>query len=112
MQLVLHERNVGPITLLELGERLTIESVPELRDKVQELVIQGRHSLLLDCSRINAIDSTGIGSLVRNWVSLKNQGGRLKLLQPSGRLREVLEAVGLQKVIGCFDDIEEALRNF
>jgi len=112
MQLVLHERNVGPITLLELGERLTIESVPELRDKVQDLVLQGRHSLLLDCSRINAIDSRGIGGLVRNWVSLKNQGGRLKLLHPSARMREVLGTVGLQKVIGCFDDIEEALRNF
>ncbi|MFY9584830.1 MAG: STAS domain-containing protein [Candidatus Acidiferrales bacterium] len=111
-RLVLHERNIGPITLLELGERLTIENVPELRDKVQDLVTQGRRSLLLDCSRIIAIDSQGIGGLVRNWVSLRNQGARLKLLNPSVRMREVLEIVGLQKVIGWFDDIEEALRNF
>jgi anti-anti-sigma factor len=112
MQLVLHERNVGPITLLELGERLTIENVPELRDKVQDLVIRGRRSLLLDCSRIRTVDSQGIGGLVRNWVSLKTQGGRLKLLNPSLRMREILEVVGLQEVIGSFEDIEEALRNF
>ena len=112
MRLVLHERNVGTITLLELGERLTIENVPELRDRVQNLVIQGRRSLLLDCSQISAVDSQGIGSLVSNWLSLKNRGGRLKLLNPSVRMREVLKIVGLQKLIECFDDIEVALHNF
>ncbi len=112
MRLVLDERNVGPITLLELGERLTIENVPELRDKVQDLVMQGRRSMLLDCSRISAVDSQGIGGLVRNWVSLKKQGARLKLLSPSVRMREVLEILNLQKVIECFDNIGEALRNF
>lgn len=88
------------------------ENVPELRDKVQELVIQGRRSFLLDCSRVIAIDSQGIGGLVRNWVSLQSQGAKLKLLNPSVRMREVLEIVGLQKVIGSFDGIEKALRNF
>src|SRR5262249_23559188 len=112
MGLVLNERNVGPITLMELGERLTIENVPELRDRVQELAIQGRRSLLLDCSQISAVDSQGIGGLVSNWLSLKSQGGRLKLLSPSVRMREVLKIAGLQKVIECFDDIEVALRNF
>ncbi len=112
MRLVLHERNVGTITLLELGERLTIENVPELRDTVQKLIMQGRRSLLLDCSQISAVDSRGIGSLVSNWLSLKNRGGRLKLLNPSVRMREVLKIVGLQKLVECFDDIEVALRNF
>jgi anti-sigma B factor antagonist len=112
MRLVLHERNVGPITLLELGERLTIENVPELRDRVQDLAIQGRRSLLLDCSQIRAIDSQGIGGLVSNWLSLKKQGGRLKLLNPSVRMREVLNIAGLQKLLECFDNIEVALRNF
>jgi len=112
MGLVLNERNVGPITLMELGERLTIENVPELRDRVQDLAIQGRRSLLLDCSQISVVDSQGIGGLVSNWLSLKSQGGRLKLLSPSVRMREVLKIAGLQKVIECFDNIEVALRNF
>src|SRR6266849_2688032 len=98
MPLVLRQRNVGPITLLELSERLTIENVPELRDKLQDLAVQGRRSFLLDCSQINAVDSQGIGGLVRNWMSLKNRGGKLKLLNPSVRLREVLQILGLHKV--------------
>src|ERR1700751_3704270 len=112
MPLVLRQRTVGPITLLELSERFTIENVPELRDKLQDLIFEGHRFFLLDCSQINVIDSQGIGGLVRNWVSLKSRGGKLKLLNPSVRLREVLQIVGLHKVIECFDDIERALRGF
>jgi anti-sigma B factor antagonist len=112
MPLVLSERNVGPVTLLELSERLTIEHISELRDKLQHLNEQGRRSLLLDCSRVRVVDSTGVGALVRDWLWIKKQHGTLKLLHPSDRLREVLQLLGLQKVIECFDDISLALRAF
>lgn len=112
MPLILRQSNVGPVTLLELGERLTIENVPELRDTLRDLADQGRRYALLDCSHISAIDSQGIGILVGNWVSLKNRGGKLKLVYPSVRLHQVLEIVGLHKVIECFDDIGQALRSF
>ncbi len=112
MPLVLRERRIGPITLLELSERLTIEYVPELRDRLQNLAVQGHRFFLLDCGQISVVDSQGIGGLVRNWLSLKSRGAKLKLLNPSVRLREVLQIVGLQKVIECFDDIELALRGF
>jgi anti-anti-sigma factor len=112
MALILSEKNVGPITLLELSERLTIDTLPELRDKIEALAAQGRRSFLLDCARINVIDSRGIGGFVKNWVSLKKQGGALKLLNPSHRLQEVLQVIGLHKVIESYDDIGTALRMF
>jgi stage II sporulation protein AA (anti-sigma F factor antagonist) len=112
MPLILRQRIVGPITLLELSERLTIENVPELRDKIQDLADQGCRFFLLDCNQISVIDSQGIGGLVRNWLSVKNRGGKLKLLTPSARMREVMQIVSLHKVIECFDDIELALRGF
>ena len=112
MPLVLHERNIGPVTLLELNERLTLEHVPELRRKVEALAAQGRRSLLLDCSRITVVDSRGIGGLMRDWISLRNQGGKLKLLNPSARLRELLKIVGLHKIFESFDDIGAALHSF
>jgi anti-sigma B factor antagonist len=112
MPIVLRQSNVGPVTMLELSERLTIENVPELRDTLQNLADQGRRYWLLDCSRITVVDSQGIGILVGNWVSVKKRGGKLKLLHPSVRLHQVLQIVGLHKVIECFDDIGQALRSF
>ncbi len=112
MLLILSQRKVGPVTVLELSERLAMENVRELRDAIQELVTQGHRFLLLDCSRISFVDSQGIGGLAGNWLSLKKQGGKMEVLNPSVRLREVLQIVGLHKVIECFDDIGHALRAF
>lgn len=112
MPFVVSQSSIGPVTLLELGERLIIDNVPELRDTLQSLADQGHLDFLLDCSRVTAVDSQGIGSLVGNWVSLKNRGGKLKLLHPSARLHQVLQIVNLYKVIESFDDIGPALRSF
>ena len=109
MHVVLSQRTIGPITILELGEQLKAEDVPEFRDTLQQLVEQGRTHLLLDCSRIHIVDSQGIGSLVGNWISLKKRGGRLGLLNPTVRLQDVLRIIGLQQVIESFDDIGKAL---
>ena len=112
MPLIFAEQRVGPITLLELGERWTADSIAELRDSLEKLELQGRQLLLFDCGRIIIIDSSGVGALVRNWVSLAKRGGSLKLLRPSARMQEVLQTVGLRKLIESFDDVGDALRSF
>jgi anti-sigma B factor antagonist len=111
MPLFLSQRIVGPITILELGEQLKAQNIPEFRETLEPLIEQGRIHLLLDCSHIQKVDSMGIGSLVGHWISLKKRGGRLALLNPSARLREVLEVASLQGVIESFDDIGKVLQS-
>jgi anti-anti-sigma factor len=112
MSLFVSELSVGPITLLELGERWTADLIEELRERMENLEQQGRQLFLFDCGHITMIDSTGVGALVRNWVSLTKRGGSLKLLHPSPRMQEVLQTVGLRKLIESFDDVGDALRSF
>jgi anti-anti-sigma factor len=109
MPVFLSQRDVGPITILELGEHLKAENISEFRETLQHLVEQGRSHLLLDCGHLRIVDSRGIGSLAGNWLSLKKRGGKLGLLNPPVRLLDVLRIVGLQEVIERFDDIGKAL---
>ena len=109
MPVFLSLRTVGSITILELGEHLKAENVPEFRDMFQYLAEQGRIYVLLDGSHIRIVDSLGIGSLVGNWLSLKKRGGKLGLLNPSSRLRDAQRLVGMHDHIECFDDIGKAL---
>jgi anti-anti-sigma regulatory factor len=45
-------------------------------------------------------------------ASLSRQGGKLKLLCPSGRVRTVLKVVRLLDLIPAFEDEAEALASF
>lgn len=104
MPLFLNQHTVGSVTVLELGEQLKAQSVPEFRGTLQQHLDQGHTYLLLDCSRIQNVDSVGIGSLVGSWISFKKRGGKLGLLNPSPRFQDVLKLVGLHGVIESFDD--------
>ena len=110
MDAIVDQRNVGPVTILELAPRLTIAEGYELRERVKELLAQGREGILLDCGRVSVIDSQGVGALVRIWVSA-GKAGKLKLFSLPPHLKSVLEMTGLLRVMDCFEDVGSALRS-
>jgi anti-sigma B factor antagonist len=106
------KRNVGPVTIIELlGPRLTHVEGSELRGEVNELLDEGRSSILLDCAQVGFIDSQGVGFLVRTWMSAGRRG-QLKLFNLTPSVREILHITGLLKVMDSFDDIGSALQSF
>ena len=58
------------------------------------------------------MDSSGVGVIVAAYVSLKQQGGDLKLLCPCGRVLEVLTVFRLLDTIPSFEDETQALASF
>lgn len=107
------ERTVGAITVLEISGRLTVGTLSsELDEKLQGLVTAGQMALLLDCSQVTAIDTQGIHALIRAYASVQKRGGKLKLLKPSARVRNVLTVTRLLTVLEAFDDEETAVRSF
>lgn len=109
----LKERQAGPVTVLEVSGRLAMgPSCDEVDQRLQDLLATGHKALLVDCSAVSTIDSQGIKSLVRGFISAKTRGGKLKLLKPSPRVREVLTITHLLSVMEAYDDEETALKSF
>lgn len=101
------------VTILELSGKLTLgEGVEPLKERLQSLVAQGEKKMLLKCTQVSLIDSTGIGTLVRGFVSLDKRGGQLKLLQLSPTMRTALQVLGLVHRIESFEDENTALASF
>ena len=80
-----------------------------LSSNLQKLVADGKRKLLLNLADLTQIDSSGLGIIVRSYVSLRQKGGELKLLCPWGRVLPVLR---LLDVIPSFEDETQALASF
>lgn len=107
------ERRVGGITVLTLRGRLVLdEGDAPLRAHVDALIAEGRTEVVLNLHGVNYIDSSGIGSIVSKYLSLRRRGGDLKLVDLSDRTRHVLEITGLLPIFLPFGSEEEALRSF
>ena len=95
----------GDITLSKGGDVL-------LKDKVQSLLHQGYTNLLIDLSGVSYVDSAGLGELVQTYVTAKNRGGRLRLLNPTKRLKDLLVVTKLLTVFESFDNEAAAVASF
>ena len=112
MALTIKERQEGSVTILELKGKLTLrEGAADLDDTVQNLVANGRRAILLEGSQVSVLDSEGIRVLVRSVATLEKEGGTLKLLRASPRMRRVLEVTRLLDAIGLFADEATALKS-
>ena len=107
-------RNSQDVTILDLRGRATIDAgESELLDRhLQELIANGARKLLLNLADLTQVDSTGLGVIVGTCVSLRRQGGDLRVLHPSGHVLEVFRVLHLQEAIPSFEDEAQALASF
>lgn len=107
------ERRVGDVTILELEGRLVLDEGSDLlRERIHALADEGRARILLDLAGITYIDSCGVGVLLANFVSVRRQGGDLRLVHLTPRSRHILEISKLMNVFRIFDSETAAVESF
>jgi len=106
-------RHVDGVTIVDLSGRITLgEGSVILRDAVKDLVGKGQKNIVLNLAEVSYIDSSGIGELVSAFTSVRNQGGELKLLNLTKKVRDLLQITKLYTVFDVKDDEASAVAAF
>jgi len=106
-------RTVNDVTILDIHGKITIgEGSAEIRNRVRDLLQAGRKKILLNLGDVSYVDSSGIGELVSSFTTVTNQGGQLKLLSLTKKLRELLAITKLLTVFDTYDDEGKAVGSF
>jgi len=79
---------------------------------VAELLVAGVKKVVFDLSRLDGIDSTGVGIIVVCHAKLQKVGGNLRLAGASGIVLETLQMTHVDKIVSIFPNAEEAGHNF
>jgi anti-sigma B factor antagonist len=107
------ERQVGPVTVLDLWGQITIgDSSETFRSTIKELIENGRTKVLLHLGGVYQVDSSGLGTLVAMNLSLRKCGGDLKLVQLSDRLESLMVVTKLLTVFDAYKDEATAIESF
>jgi len=106
-------RTVGDVKILDWSGKITLgEGTSALRNKVRDIVNSGSKKIVFNLADVNYIDSAGVGELMAAYTSVTNLGGKLKLLNLTKRLHEVLAITKLLTVFDVFSDEKAAVDSF
>jgi anti-sigma B factor antagonist len=109
----LSTRQVGDVSVVDVAGRITLgEGSSALRDLLREMVGKNEKKILLNLGDVSYIDSSGIGELVSGFTTVTNQGGQLKLLNLTKRVKDLLQITKLYTVFDVHDDEAGAVRSF
>src|SRR5262249_16927301 len=112
MSLEIRESEREGIVILALKGRLTVGEASSVREKVSELVAQGRKNFILDMGGVDYIDSTGLGAMVICYTTVKKAEGTTKLLNLNKRNIELLVLTKLHTIFEVFSDEQDAVNSF
>jgi anti-sigma B factor antagonist len=107
------ERQVGDVTILDLHGQIMIgEGDDALREAVTRLVDGGKTRLLLNLADVPYVDSAGLGEIVRCYTTVSKKDGRLKLLNLTKKIQDLLAITKLLTVFETYESEDEAVRSF
>lgn len=76
----------------------------ELSGTIRQLAAGGQKNLVLNLAGLEYIDSSGLGELVASLTAVSRLGGRMNLLKPAKRVRELLVITKVNLLFQIFDD--------
>ncbi len=104
-------RRLDPdVAVMDLSGRLSVPGimVAEVERTIKKTIEEGARKLVLDLSKVDFIDSAGIGVLAVCSGVMKQAGGRMAVTGASGIVKQALQAVSMDRVIGIYPDLASA----
>jgi anti-sigma B factor antagonist len=106
-------RVIGDVHVLDCSGKITLgQGTMAVRNIIGDILKIGGKKIVLNLADVNYIDSSGVGELVRTYTTVADQGGQLKLLCLTKKIREVLAITKLLTVFQAYDDEPATIASF
>lgn len=108
--MIVEKRHQTGFTLLNVEGVIKLGESAQFFAQTLERTLSDDHGhVIIDFSKINFIDSTGIGELVGYLGRFRNSKRELILVNPSERIRKLLQVARLDELFPTFGSVDAAI---
>ena len=105
-------KEVEGVSIISLGGDFISEvDQVKLRTCVRELAGEGKIHALIDLTKVEHINSCGLGSIVCSLTTLRKAGGDLKLVGLGKFVKDLLRITQLDMIFPVYPTLEKALKD-
>ena len=95
--------------VIELGGEVDLYTAPEFKERLVQVIEDGKKQLVVDLSKATFIDSTTLGVLVGGVKRLRPAGGSLTLVCTDPNICKIFEITGLDRVFSIHASRDDAV---
>ncbi len=106
------ESKKDQVTILGLVGRLDTTNYNELEKKIFDLIDRKIILILVDCSRLDYVSSSGLRILLMALKKISSSKGRFVLSNLQENIAEIFEISGFTSIFEIYPDREQALKSF
>lgn len=112
MALNITSKSINGVIVVHLSGTIFFDDEStSLRVHVKNLLCKS-HQIVLDLENVTRIDSSGLGTLVALYISVRKIGGDIKLANLGNHIKEALRITRLVTVFDIFARTEDAVASF
>jgi len=99
------------VQILKLTGRLAGAEVRATQEMVTDY-LKRSNKLVIDCSELEYMDSSGLGALIFGLKSAMAQGGDLRLATLLAKVKMMIEITRADKIFKIYPTVDEAVASF
>ena len=100
---------IGELTVVTLGDTVNVASAASVRHIFSALLNDGHRRLIIDLSKVETIDSSGLGVLIELLKKIRVGEGELRVAGIPSHLQVVFELTHLDQVFRIYSNTDEAI---
>ena len=100
----------GETMVVAINGRLDTTNYADLDKELNELLGAGENNLLMDCSEMNYISSSGLRVFLVYLKKLKASGGKMQLCGLQEMIKEIFLISGFSSLFTIYETCDDALK--
>ncbi len=90
-------------SMVSIKGEIDIYSIEKFRETIEEKIKTQVPEIVLDCSELSYMDSTGMGVLIEMRNKTKEMGQKIIMMNPRPNIKKLLALTGVDKIIEIVD---------
>ncbi len=105
-----HENKTGNYLVINLTGRLDSSNYRELEEKIFGFIESGEEQIVVDCSGLIYISSSGLRVLLMSLKKITSVKGKFYLCCLQDNIREIFDIAGFSSIFSLFETVEQAIK--
>lgn len=99
----------GSVGVIDVGCKLDARTAQQMKAQFKEFAAEGRSRHIIDLSRLDDLDSTGLAGLISTLRAVRDTGGSIDLVASSNHVTQILELTALSRLFKVHRSLQAAL---